>query len=432
MTLFDYPNHCPDSRIRWSFSIKFQGCCPTYCLKLSIVMPSFDFRILQSKPRPDGSYIVRISVAHNGTTRYINTDAVVNDIDEFKNGTIVKRPDSAIMNARLRKRMLEIQTASTSIEYIDGLTCSELVSEIKKRLKIPVQHGISLKAVFDEYIESARISNRSCVLFKECFKSLIGFVREDMAISHINFSTILRYEKFLRAKGNRPSTIRTKMSLFAKLIVYARRCGYVPSNFCPFDGYRPPDATVRECWLSIDQIKTLRDIPIKGTMENVTRNFIMLSYCLGGINIADLLSINFNSLRKSSHLKYIRKKTARQPKINKYVEFDIPREAWHYIDLLIQPDGFLGTAYQRHTNLHHYFSQCIQSLRNQTGIDNLIYYSARKSFAQHAFEAGVATSVIDFVLGHKLNKGGTSLYNYIIVTPTMATKAVRLVLDNLK
>ena len=67
-----------------------------------------------------------------------------------------------------------------------------------------------------------------------------------------------------------------------------------------------------------------------------------------------------------------------------------------------------------------------------SGIDNLVFYSARKSFAQHAFSLGVSESVIDFILGHALGKGGSCLYSYIQVTPDMATKAIRLVLDKVK
>ena len=59
-------------------------------------------------------------------------------------------------------------------------------------------------------------------------------------------------------------------------------------------------------------------------------------------------------------------------------------------------------------------------------------FMARKSFSQHAFDMGISTSIIDFILGHRVDKGGTSLYAYITVTPDMATNAVRQVLDNLK
>lgn len=62
----------------------------------------------------------------------------------------------------------------------------------------------------------------------------------------------------------------------------------------------------------------------------------------------------------------------------------------------------------------------------------MFYALCRKSFSQHAYDLGVSESVIDYILGHKVNKGGTSLFSYISVTSEKATKAIRLVLDNLK
>jgi intergrase/recombinase len=69
-------------------------------------------------------------------------------------------------------------------------------------------------------------------------------------------------------------------------------------------------------------------------------------------------------------------------------------------------------------------------LRQELGIPNLIFYSARKSFSQHAFELGISTQVIDYILGHSLRARGV-IYHYVSVKPEMATEAIRKVIDNL-
>lgn len=399
-------------------------------------MPTLDLRILPAKAHADSTHSIRLSIAHNGQTRYIVTQTIVEKLTEFKNGTVIKRPDAAFKNTQLRKFLSKIEDIISQINYIEGMTCAELISVIKEKLRTDGKPQFpTIQSVFDEYISTARLAPRSVTLSKECFKSLDKFLQTGTClsdISNVSYSTIMKYEKFLRDAGNGDSTIRTKMTLFSKILVYARRCGYIPSDFRPFEGYSYPEPVVRESWLTTEQIKTLRDAKLKGRMQNTTRDFIMLSYCLGGINIADLLKINFSTIRDRNRLRYVRTKTSRQRKINKYVEFDIPDEAWIYIDRLMHSDGFLATKYQRGSNLHDYFAQSMKSLRQQTNIDNLVYYSARKSFAQHAFSLGISTGVIDYILGHKLDKGGTSLYSYISVTPDMATAAIRNVLDNLK
>ena len=54
--------------------------------------------IVPAKVLKGGRHKVRISVAHNGETRYIVTDITIESLKEFKNGSIVKRPDAAILN----------------------------------------------------------------------------------------------------------------------------------------------------------------------------------------------------------------------------------------------------------------------------------------------------------------------------------------------
>lgn len=154
----------------------------------------------------------------------------------------------------------------------------------------------------------------------------------------------------------------------------------------------------------------------------------MLSYYLGGINLVDMAKINFNE--QTDTIKYVRTKTENRPKVNKYVEFEIPEEAKEIINRLKNKDGIvIKNDYRLATSS---INNALASIAKMAGIDKIIYYSARKSFAQHACELGVSNGVIDYILGHKLGGGGSTLYYYISVTPAQATAAIRLVLDNLK
>ena len=54
--------------------------------------------IVPAKVLKGGKHKIRISVSHNGETRYIVTDIIIDSEKEFKNGTIVKRFDAAALN----------------------------------------------------------------------------------------------------------------------------------------------------------------------------------------------------------------------------------------------------------------------------------------------------------------------------------------------
>jgi hypothetical protein len=199
----------------------------------------------------------------------------------------------------------------------------------------------------------------------------------------------------------------------------------------PFFGYDLPKMEARDSWLSVDEVRQIRDLQTDNRCVQKCRDFFMLSYYLGGINMIDLLAINFNEQTDTIH--YVREKTKNRPKLNKYVEFKIPDEAKAIINKYKGDDGHIaGTESQRRTCYHDFLINNTKKIAEATGIKNLIFYSARKSFSQHAFTLEISTSIIDFILGHRVDKGGTSLYSYISVTPDMATKAVRKVLDNLK
>ena len=65
-------------------------------------MATLNALIVPAKVLKGGRHKVRISVAHNGETRYIVTDIIIDSSKEFKNGQVVKRPDAASMNTKLR------------------------------------------------------------------------------------------------------------------------------------------------------------------------------------------------------------------------------------------------------------------------------------------------------------------------------------------
>lgn len=78
--------------------------------------------IVPAKVLKGGKHKVRIAVAHNSKTRYIVTDIIIDSDKEFKDGRIVKRPDAAIMNTKLRGLLDRYQEAIYNIPYIGHLT----------------------------------------------------------------------------------------------------------------------------------------------------------------------------------------------------------------------------------------------------------------------------------------------------------------------
>lgn len=370
---------------------------------------------------------MRISVAHNAETRYIVTDIVIDSIKEFKNGQVVKRPDAASMNTKLRALMQRYQSTIDELEYTNGLTCPELVYLIKNAHNY--KHR-TISSLYKEFVSYSKIKKSTELFYNAQYMSLVSFTGENMLIEKVSHATVIGYDKFLRSKNYAPCTIRNKMVFLMLLVGYAKRCQYAEYRIDPFDGYELPEQTVRQAWLSVDEVRMIRDFETPKKSLQKCRDLFMLSYYLGGINICDLVNINFNEQTDVIH--YVRSKTENRRKLNKFVEFVIPDEAKAIIAKYKSANGRIAVNnFQIAYKLQHFFSYNMPLLAKALGLKKLIYYAARKSFSQHAFMLGISTSVIDYILGHRVDKTSTSLYNYISVTPELASSALRKVLDQL-
>ena len=385
--------------------------------------------IVPAKVLKGGKHKIRIAVSHNSKTRYIVTDITIDSDKEFKDGRVVKRTDAALMNTKLRGLLDKYQETLFGISYVESLSCEELVIQLKNRDK---RNKRTIRSICEEYLAVHDLRPTSVLHYRYNLTVILKYFGEDMLIENINYSYIVGLEKYLRKKGNSSHTIRDKQIFLMGLYAFAQRCMYIPPVVSPWNGYKLPEANVRDAWLTLEEVAMIRDVPIKLKSRSFVRDIFMLSYYLGGINIIDLVSINFNNCKR--RLIYERTKTENRSKVNKYVEFDMPDEALEIIDKYKMPDGTIRKyATLRTKSFRSIVAYHMRCLAEQVGIKNrLIFYSARKSFAQHALDAGVEQSTIDYILGHKLNTRGTSLFNYIRVTPELATKAVRKVCDSLR
>jgi site-specific recombinase XerD len=321
----------------------------------------------------------------------------------------------------------KIQNAIDELEYADGLSCSELVYMLTNS---DLDRHKSLVDVYTKYMDMASIAASSRTTYGDHFKCLSAYVGDGFMLERVNHLTVVGFNRFMLDNGYSPNTRRDRLVFLNQLLNFAKRCGYAVPQMDPFSGFELPSPEVRQSWLTVDDVRRIRDAECKRKNVQICRDCFMLSYYLGGINIVDLLSVDFDECRRT--IRYERTKTRNKPKLNKYVEFTIPDEAKPIIGKYKGRDGrlFFGD-YKNRSRLHNVFDRYMGQLGEIAGVKHLIYYSARKSFAQHAFQLGVSESVVDFILGHRVDKVSTSLYSYISVTPKQASDAVRLVCDNL-
>lgn len=387
-------------------------------------MATLSLTVVPGKALKDGKHKVRIAVAHNSQTRYILTDVIINSTKEWKNGKVVKRGDSTYLNSKLLARMDEVQRIIDETPYIEGLSCAELVTCI---LHARTKKTHTLRTAFDEMLEVSSSKETTKERYRTMFKSIISVIPESTFVTHLS---PLMVQRFIKERGKElaPITLQHQITLISQIVNFCQLNGYTDFRVSPTHGFYQRIVAVRQNWLTPDQVRFIRDTDTGRRSYNKFRDIFMLSYYLGGINIIDLATINFNECTDTLH--YVRTKTERNAKVNPFVEFDIPDEAKPIIAKYKGEDGFLKMYNVSAKDHSHSMMRTVQLYREDYDIPALTFYSARKSFAQHAFSLGLPESVIDYVLGHSL--GGTRnkmLFAYIKVTPAMATACVRKVCD---
>lgn len=198
----------------------------------------------------------------------------------------------------------------------------------------------------------------------------------------------------------------------------------------PFEYYSIQAAPERELDISIEDFIKIRDSQPKEKKLRVARDLFCLSYYLGGINLIDLLSIDF---RNAKQIEYIRTKSRNTKQGDKRISITIPDEAKPIVrEWMNKNTGRLDFGYKfTYSNFSRYLTRCIASLAEKLRIERkVVYYSARKSFVQHGFELGIPLEVLEYCIGQSM-KANRPIYNYLKIMRKHADDAIRKILDNL-
>lgn len=80
-------------------------------------------------------------------------------------------------------------------------------------------------------------------------------------------------------------------------------------------------------------------------------------------------------------------------------------------------------------SIQHITDDHLRTIRKALGIDKMVFYSARKTFAQLANELMIKDSVIEYCLGDAPSNPRRALNFYIKINKRIADKAIRKVFD---
>lgn len=392
-------------------------------------MATLKLTIFKAKVLKNGKHKIRIALCHKGETCYILTRYLIDSENQFKNGLIQKRPDASMMNMHLRSLLNAYQEKLNEVQNQSMYTCRQLKDIISRNVR--TSEYSTFKSVSTEYIKELILDGRDkyASIIRLSEKYFCEFLRGDIALMDITPELIAGFSKFLkRNKCLSVATEGTVMRHIKVIINQGVKRRMVNYSVHPFIDYIIPASPVREIDISLEAFNKIRLATPKEKKYHVAHDLFCLSFYLGGINLIDLLQIDF---RDTEVLEYVRTKTKNTAIGTRTISFTIPEEAKRIIkEWMNKNTGRLDFGYKfSYPNFSRYLTRSLASLAKKLGItEKVVYYSARKSFAQYASEIGIPDGIIDYCLGHSDKSKGVIRY-YTKVRQKQADMAISRVID---
>ena len=394
-------------------------------------MTTFSIVIVPTKRLANGKHRIRIAVAHQAQTRYIATPFILDSISQLKKGRVVRHENAAQINLCLQRTINEYILILSSIKHANQLTCTQLIHSIQEEER---KKYLTFDVIAKEFLSTLQSESRikSYKLYKTAISHFNRFLKKehDIPLEQIRPSHIHQYQNFLEKKELSSTTVRIYLTLIKVILNYAIKMDYIHYKVHPFAACILPSSRIRNLDLTVDELKSLRDVSLKEQNLLIVRDLFMLTYYLGGINLKDLLDYHFEE--NNLILSYIRHKTYRTKHGEIEIVFSIQPEAQQIISKYRTDKGFLKFGpYESYNKVYSLIYRYLSRIAREAGITSSIsYYSARKSFAQHGYNIGIQIETIEYCIGHSM-KSNRPIGNYIRVMRSHADIAMRRIFDEL-
>lgn len=396
-------------------------------------MVTIKLALLKGKRAKDGTYKIRIAIGHKSETHYITTRFSVNSPSQFSQGVVVGTPDAHAVNVKLRHLLNDYEQRLERVSDPDQYSAKELRGLLKDMRSNGTSSAETFTGVTEQYVRELRQDGRDSYADMLTFnlKRFKQYTGGDMFLSQFSTQTVTDYERWMRRQGMSQTTISMHISMCRTIINRAIRAQLVRYDVHPFTYWKRPADEEREIDISVEDMRKIRDYAPTLKKHIVARDIFLLSYYLGGINMVDLLAVDFRNIKI---LEYVRHKSRNTKQSDKRISFTIQPEAQAIIDRYRTRNGRLDFGYKfAYKNFVCYVNNALKDIAATLDLDigrKICYYSARKSFVQHGFDIGISLEVLEYCIGQSV-KSNRPIFNYLKIMRRHADNAMRMIFDNL-
>ena len=373
-------------------------------------MASFKAEVYKHQVRRDGTYSIKIRVIHNREKRYINTDLVVTKDDitkgfKLKNYFFIDETDKIIKKYRDICNKNAVMLKNMDIEQV-----YDLITKTEKSNSVAIDIVDYGKRQIDILIKNGR--NKTVSSYKTALNSLIKFVgRERIDINEITAKFIKDWIDWIqggRAKSLYPACIR-KLHNEAKREFNVEELGIIKIPLSPFSVVKlPKEPKPRDIDIPVEKFRELFRLKDAEETKNINnrynfaRDIFMLSFCLLGTNAKDLYECTDF---KNGRLTYNRSKTKDRRDDAALISIKIEPEIMPLMEKYKDKTGKrVFCFYQMYADSGTFnaaIGEGLRQIRKVIGVDYLVFYSARHSFATIATnDVGIDKYTVHQMLNH--------------------------------
>lgn len=374
----------------------------------------------------DGTYNVKVRFIKDKKVKRVSTDLFATDSDLTSD---LKLKEESIVKQEADRLVLHYRTMVNSLHF-DSENCD--VSEIVNRLlcKEEAEKPIDFIAFSKKWISETTIKGKDN--YTTALNSFIRFLgKEELEIKKITVDLLEQYRdyiinvrnervKALQAEGKRvPSNRCLSLYLMSLRHLYgeAQRFYNKPDKglmripHTPFEYFKiPKQEATRKRAVTPQQIKAIWSLPYQNIHKGVkhtcrldlTKDCFILSFCLMGINSADLYNA---TLLRDNRLVYCRTKTKERRLDKAKMEVVVPDMVLPIIEKYRDTTGQRLFRFYKDYRDHKAFNKAInkglKGIGDQLNIDDLEFYAARHSWATIALnKCGIDKYTVHAALNH--------------------------------
>ena len=374
----------------------------------------------------DGTYNVKVRFIKDKKVKRVSTDLFATDSDLTSD---LKLKEESIVKQEADRLVLHYRTMVNSLHF-DSENCD--VSEIVNRLlcNAEAEKPIDFIAFSKKWISETTIKGKDN--YTTALNSFIRFLgKEELEIKKITVDLLEQYRdyiinvrnervKALQAEGKRvPSNRCLSLYLMSLRHLYgeAQRFYNKPDKglmripHTPFEYFKiPKQEATRKRAVTPQQIKAIWSLPYQNIHKGVkhtcrpdlAKDCFILSFCLMGINSADLYNA---TLLRDNRLVYCRTKTKERRLDKAKMEVVVPDMVLPIIEKYRDTTGQRLFRFYKDYRDHKAFNKAInkglKEIGDQLNIDDLEFYAARHSWATIALnKCGIDKYTVHAALNH--------------------------------